>query len=388
MFKLSWKQLNKAVLAAAVLVVALLPVGSAFAYNSDPNVLDIDGSTTVYPVVQASMTQFPIFFPGTTMNVTSTGSGHGQAYILSGQVDIAMSSSNCSDANAGTNGAAAAIYTCSQLVDNIIARDGISMVVHNTSCMAQANAGDPSITRNQIAAIYMGQITDWNAIFSNCPTGSTIIPRARIIGSGTRASLIDILKARTPALTDAGEQATIAAVAAPYNTRFAGNPEMEGAIGSDTTGRQVGYVGLAFLNPNLKAIKVEGVVPSDTNVTNGTYPLGRNLHLYTAPTSGNNKQRIADYVTWILGVRGQSIVDNYGYVLVGTSSPNWDVNVDHVASVGDLTQIGARWQQTGPASGDTNNPIVRGWVREDVNFDGHITVGDLTTVGGHWQQHW
>ena len=232
----------------------------------------------------------------------------------------------------------------------------------------------------------MGTITDWNTIFSNCPVGTTIIPRARIIGSGTRASLIDILKARTPALTDAGEQATINAVAAPYNTRFAGNPEMEAAIGSDSTNRMIGYVGLAFIDPGLVALTVEGVVSSDTNVSNGTYTLGRNLHLYTAPTSGNNKQRIQDYISWIQGVRGQSLVDNYGYVKVGASAPNWDVNIDHLGSVLDLTQIGAKWQQVGPASGDSIFPNVRGWIREDVNFDARVNVTDLTTVGAHWQQ--
>jgi phosphate transport system substrate-binding protein len=386
MFQTVRKTVLKGLLLASLMAAVALPLSSALAFNSDPNTLDIDGSTTVYPVVLASQTQFPIQFPGTTMNVTSTGSGHGQAYILSGQVDIAMSSSNCSDGNAGTNGANAAIYTCSQLTDTLIGRDGITIVVNKNSCMAAAS--NPDITRNQISSIYMGAITDWHTIFSNCASGSTILPRARIIGSGTRASLIDILKARTPALTDAGEQATINAVAAPYNVRFEGNPEMESAIGSDTTGRQIGYVGLAFLDPNLKALTVEGVVSSDTNVSNGTYPLGRNLHLYTAPTSGNNKQRIADYITWILSVGGQSIVDNYGYVKVGVSAPNWDVNLDHRASVTDLTTIGAKWQQVGPASGDAAFPKVRGWIRADVNFDGKVTVTDLTTVGGHWQQSW
>jgi phosphate transport system substrate-binding protein len=392
MFKNSSKKFGRMLIAMIVLAALLIPSISALAFNPDPSTLDIDGSTTLYPFVEASKTQFPVQFPGTIMNVTSTGSGHGQSFILSGQVDIAMSSSNCSNANAGLNGAGPAIYTCAQLTDTIVARDGLSILVNNTSCMATgvnvdvAMTGTGNISRNQIAAIYMGTVTDWSQVYSNC-TG-VIIPRARIVGSGTRASLIDILKARTPALTDAGEQTTINAVAAPNNIRFTQNSEMEFAISNDATNRMVGYGSLTNVEPNLKALNVEGVVASDANVSNGSYLLGRNLHLYTAPVSGNNKQRIQDYITWILGVRGQSLVDNYGYVKIGTSAPNWDVNIDNVGSVGDLTQIGSKWQQQGPASSDPNNPKVRGWIREDVNFDAAVTVGDLTTVGGHWLQVW
>jgi hypothetical protein len=180
-------------------------------------------------------------------------------------------------------------------------------------------------------------------------------------------------------------------VAAPYGgatARFTQNSDMEHALDADPTLRMIGYGSLTNRDPHVVALTVEGIVADVTTVSGGTYPMGRNLHLYTAPTTGNNKQRIQDYLTWIQGLAGQAIVDNYGYVNIGTVPPAWDVNLDHAANVLDLTSIGAKWQQTGPASGDPVFTTVRGWIREDVNFDAAVNVLDLTTVGGHWQGSW
>ena len=107
------------------LIETTVPSGSdtglsalAAAFNSSAAVLEFDGSTTVYPVVQVALTRFPVDFPDvTTMTATATGSGHGQSEILAGVPDFGMSSSSCATSNGGANGQPAAIY---EAISNII----------------------------------------------------------------------------------------------------------------------------------------------------------------------------------------------------------------------------------------------------------------------------
>ncbi len=58
--------------------------------------------------------------------------------------------------------------------------------------------------------------------------------------------------------------------------------------------------------------------------------------------------------------------------------PDWDVNGDHQASIGDIVAIGLQWGLTGPP----------GWIREDVNNDGQVTIGDVVFVGLYWGLNW
>jgi phosphate transport system substrate-binding protein len=386
---------GRLLLAGGILALTLVPAATAMASNPDPNTLDIDGSTTVYPVVRMSQTQFPIDFSGTVMNVTATGSGHGQISILNGYVDIAMSSSGCGTANqfVPTSGGFTAggytlstnpsPYTCAQLTDSVVARDGLSITI-NKSKLTECGLSSMDITKAQIVSIWTGAITNWNQLNPACPS-KTLTPRARIIGSGTRQSLCDMAPFSCTTTTPGSEQATIAATGL---SRLVENADLEAAIAANPD--QIGYGGMINVDPNVTAMTVGGIVVNPTTVSNGTYPLSRNLHLFTLPTTVNAKQRIADFTNWMLNPKGQGAFANEGYVAVGSSAPNWDVNVDNRCSVLDLTSIGAYWGQKGPLTGDAAPlPVyVRGWVRSDVNFDGQVSVLDLTTVGGHWGQTW
>jgi ABC-type phosphate transport system substrate-binding protein len=217
---------------------------------------------------------------------------------------------------------------------------------------------------------------------------NTVVPRARIIGSGTRQSFLDLTATR-----DLEEQAKIASTGLP---RGAGNPEIEGFIGANPD--QIGYVGLAFFDPNIRAVALDfvnnppnpatAVFPSEATVINGTYPMGRNLHLFTLPISANPKQRIQDFLSWSTGPEAQSVVKNVGFVPVGPQAPDWDVNLDRTASILDIAQIGVRFGQTAPASGNPADPLIRGWVRADSNWDGTVNILDVATVGNAWGQSW
>jgi len=53
------------------------------------------------------------------------------------------------------------------------------------------------------------------------------------------------------------------------------------------------------------------VLPTIETVNSGAYPIARDLYMYTA---GEPQGTIADYLAWILGPEGQTIVGELGFV--------------------------------------------------------------------------
>jgi ABC-type phosphate transport system substrate-binding protein len=411
MFKKVWLNAARFLLAASMLGALLIPWASANAatctFNpSDPNCLFFDGSTTVYPVTQGALYRFPVAFPGTNMAATSTGSGHGQSSIMGYVVDIGESSSNCADSNFGGNGIPG-IYHCADLVDTIFARDAVTLIAQKNfvqNCIGTTT--NVTLTKLEIQSIYEGLITTWGqlAAFAGHSCASTpIVPRARIVGSGTRASFLKLAVICASDADSGGaciaggvfENTVIAATGLP---RMAGNPDVESAI--DANPGQIGPIGLAFTDSNNMQFCADfgsgSVCPDATTVGNLTYPMSRNLHyLSVNPSSAVaiahgyvQKQRITDFLTWILQPDAQALARDVGYVPIGASAPDWDVNLDHTGNILDVSQIGSSWNQTAPPSGDPNDPLIKGWVRADANYDGHVNILDISTVGNHWGGSW
>jgi hypothetical protein len=179
------------------------------------------------------------------------------------------------------------------------------------------------------------------------------------------------------------EQSTIAATTKP---RLDGNPEMATTIGTGPDGDyQIGYVGLGFLSePGLKplAISPDGidpyVLPTPETVGDGSYPMGRGLHVVKLEEPGYNKPLIDTFISWLFTPKGQAMVIDEGFVNVQPAAPDWDVNADHNGNIGDVITIGYFWGQSGPAN----------WLRADANNDGNVNIGDVITVGYFWNQTW
>ncbi len=396
---------------ATVLLGTLLPTVTVNAATNAPSaVVTLDGSTTVYPVAIAAVYQFNT--NGNSSNIIGyTGSGHGQTSIGNGYVDVGMSSSNCSATNMkvpNPAGFTTAAYNltgqpnspaqCNNLVDNQIGLDALTIISHpsKASCF-----GSGALTLTVTQQIWEGVITTWNdarlgGSGANC-TG-TIKPRARILTSGTRASFQALAKVCATSASGgtcvAGgvvEETVIANTGLP---REQGNAQMLFDIVNNPD--QIGYTSLAFVqgafsakldcrgwiaNCNAAAPLVDA---TDTNAKNGTYPMTRALHMYTGASPN---AATTDYINFMKGPFGQSLVDQSGYVALFAFLPNWDIEGNGCADIGDISKISAAWQQSGPVDPfDPDFPNVRGWVRADVNFDGIVDIGDVSAFGAKWQQ--
>lgn len=373
----------------AVLCALLLTFSSAGAWVN----LKIDGSTTLYPILEIAQTQFAAFFPDAILEITPTGSQHGQVSLLNGYVDMAMSCSACDPANAKvpTSGAfttdpytltaADSPYDCGEVHDTVIALDAIGILVNNSMASCIAASGRNYITREEIAAIWGdAAVETWEGIWPGCPA-QPITPRARNLDSGTRQTFIDLA-----AVFPSAERTVISATGLD---RLADPNAVRAAIAAEAT--HIGYASLPYPGSGTVFIPVDWdpedevgpVTPSKATVLDASYPLSRALHLFTIRPDADPlpyaKQHAIELYTWAAGLQGQTVVDVTGYAPAGPLAPRWDVNADGVASVLDLTAIGARWGQSNP---------VRYWIRADASANGSIGVTDLTTVGAHWGESW
>ncbi len=376
-FQKAGKMLMAGTLMAGLLASALSASAAATVH------IRMGGSTTVDPISQMAMPWFSASYPDTDFpGYNGTwGSGGGQARLFAGQIDVAQSSSACSDGNKTIT---PTLYSCSDMVETAFAKDALSIVhKQGQDCVTQ-------LTTQQVANIYMGRVTNWNQLAAGCGD-HPIKAIARATTSGTRTSLIDMNKsggkngiATGSELTDAGEQAFIGAA-----TRMQTSSDMEKAVAT-SDGWTIGYTGLGFVEPGVEAFAISNgpsgvnggngqgyVAPAVDTVLNGFYPYSRWLYYYNVKPSvmgGAYISRIGDYTTWMQGVFGQETVADQGFVPIGKAAKIYDVNGDGVIDIADVSIIGTYWGQTGAP----------GWVRADVNRDGVVDIADVSTVGTYW----
>ncbi len=102
-------------------------------------------------------------------------------------------------------------------------------------------------------------------------------------------------------------------------------PSSEGIISEvGDNPNAIGYDGLGYMTPHVKVVGVatkeggEYILPSAETVNSGTYPISRDLYMYTNKTVS---AAIQAYLDWILSSEAQQIVTELGFVPVKIS-PN------------------------------------------------------------------
>jgi phosphate transport system substrate-binding protein len=74
----------------------------------------------------------------------------------------------------------------------------------------------------------------------------------------------------------------------------------------------IGYVGLSYLNKDLKPVNVAGVVANLENALNGSYPVSRVLYMFT---KGWPTGMTLQFINFVMHPeKGQKIVSEAGYV--------------------------------------------------------------------------
>ncbi len=246
----------------------------------------IKGSDTVLPLSQAEAEAYMKKNPNASIGVTGGGSGVGLSAILSGTTDIAQSSRPMKmDEKLKMQEAGKAFK------EVIIAYDALAVIVNPSNPVSQ-------LTREQLEGIYTGKITNWKEVGGD---DLKIVTYSRETSSGTYEFFKEhVLNKKNFAANALLMPATGAIVQSISQTKGA-----------------IGYVGLAYLEKNIKSLKVSYdkgktyVVPTVTTAMDKTYPISRPLYYYYLVSLDKT---VSPFINYILSPEGQKIVLETGYV--------------------------------------------------------------------------
>lgn len=250
---------------------------SSFAFAEK---LVIKGSTTVLPVAQKAAEDYMKMHPDVTISISGGGSGKGIKALVDGFTNIANASRFIKQKEINH-----AMKNNIFPVAHRVAIDAIVPVVHPTNRIK-------NLTLSQLKSIYQKKIRNWKELGGG---DRKIVIISRDTGSGTyevwhkKVMKKERISPRAQLLASNG-----AVVQAVMNNKHA-----------------VGYIGIGYLNENIKALDVNGVTASVTTALNGTYPIARPLFMFT---NGWPKGVVSDFINFVVSPKGQKIVKEEGFV--------------------------------------------------------------------------
>jgi phosphate transport system substrate-binding protein len=265
----------------------LLAIAAAAAVAGAAQAADkivIDGSTTVGPIAKAFAEYFMAANPDVNITVSESGSGNGAKGLLNSTCDIGAMSRPMKDTE---------FKACADKgimpIAHVVALDGLPILVHPSNPVQ-------GLTIEQIRKIYLGEITNWKEVGG---PDTAIVFISRDTNSGTYETF---------------EKMVMSKQKIHETCEYVGS---NGAVRQrvQSTPNAIGYAGLGFVDKTVKALKVNGIYPSQETVQSGEYPIARPLFLYTNgyPKLGSPLYR---FVTIHLSEDGQEMVEEIGFVPV------------------------------------------------------------------------
>jgi phosphate transport system substrate-binding protein len=252
------------------------------------------GSDTMVNLALAWAERYQAEHPDLSLSVTGGGSGTGIAALVNGTVDIA-NASRAMTADEIKQAEANGITP----VEFVVSRDAIAVVVNPENPIRR-------LTLQQISDIYSGKINRWSEIGGD---DRPIVRLSRETNSGTHVYFLQTVIR----LGDNNNKTLFS-----MDTLLL--PSSEGIINEVRQNpNAIGYDGLGYIPRDLMGsliavahdVKGPYVLPSIATVNDNSYPVARDLYMYTA---GEPAGAIKDYINWILSSEAQAIVADLGFV--------------------------------------------------------------------------
>lgn len=273
---------------------------SETASDSQAKYIENKGSDTIVNLALAWAERYQSEHPDVRISVTGGGSGTGMAALINKTVDIANASRKIKQEEideAQTNEV--------NPVEHIIARDAIAVIVHPENPVRE-------LTLQQISDIYSGKINNWQEVGGD---NRPIVRLSRETNSGTHVYFLE-----TVLRLGNTEDKTL------FSMDTLLLPSSEGIILEVRQNpNAIGYDGLGYVPDDLKMIAIAEeagapyVLPSIPTVNDKSYPIARDLYMYT---NGEATGVVKEYLDWILSEEAQEIVVELGFVPALNPNPS------------------------------------------------------------------
>ena len=266
-----------------------ISIFAIFFLNSVPNISTqrIKGSDTLLPLTQKLSEEYISAHPSTKITVTGGGTGVGISSILENTTDIAMASRQIKFGEKMKTRKAKR-----NLSEFIVAYDALAVIINPDNPVSR-------LTRQQLEGIFRGKITNWKQVGGK---DMRIVVYSRESSSGTyeffKESVLENKNYMSSILSMPATGAIIQSV-----------KQTPGAIG---------YVGLAYLTPQVKPVAISYdnmpyTLPSLQNAIDKKYPIVRPLYFYY---DAANAKAIAPFIKYIESEAGRNIILKSGFIPV------------------------------------------------------------------------
>ena len=269
----------KKILFAGVFLIAL--VGIVVASGN----ITIKGSDTLVRLGQRWAEEYMKQNPAVVIQVSGGGSGTGIAALLNGATDICEASRDMKEKEyklAEKKGIKPHRVS--------VALDGIAVFLNKANSVKELSFA-------QLKGIYTGAITNWKEVGG---VDARIILYGRENNSGTYA----FFKKQVLNKEDYSE----------YTQTLPGTASVVNAVSKDKNG--IGYGGIAWATDvKFAAVRKKdndpAVIPSMESVSNGTYPISRDLYWFF---NGKPTGELKKLVNWALSKEGQIVAEAMDYI--------------------------------------------------------------------------
>lgn len=289
----------------------LAACGSLGSISDLEGTIVIDGSSTVYPIMEAVVEEFSKKFPNVDVSIGFSGTGGGFAQFVQGNTDLSNASRpiKTSEATlAQTNGI--------NYHEFLLAYDGITVVV------AKNNTWLTDITLAELRALWLPAgdnpattdivetnvpPTKWNQVRSTWPDATI-----QLYGPGTSSGTFDFF---TEVITGkVGNSRT------DYQPSEDDNVLVQGVAASQYA---LGYFGYAYYIENTDSLNEVGIKANDSapaiyptleTIADGTYtPLSRPLYTYLNTDKFANNEALREFMLFMID-HVKELTDEVGYV--------------------------------------------------------------------------
>ena len=256
------------------ILLSLLALGVALApacrRDRSATELTLAGSTSIQPFADKWAEVFMEKRPGLGVNVQGGGSSAGIQACKSGACQIGMSSRELKGDER-------------DLVEIVVARDGLAIIVHPTNPVRGAKVAE-------IKQIFAGDLRNWKYI-GGPDRSITVVTREE--GSGTRGAFQELVMGKTRIF--------------------------KGAITEDSNGtvreivahdpHSIGFISLGLVSEQVRALELDGAAANEENIRNGRYKLVRPfLFVSRGELTGAAKE----FINFVLSEEGQALIKKEG----------------------------------------------------------------------------
>ncbi len=274
------RQAWRAVALAGVAALALAACGNNAqqqSAGSSAESIQIDGSSTVYPLSEAVAEAFSTSQRGgARVTVGESGTGGGFRKFCRGETQVQGASRPILATEMEACAAAGVEY-----IELPIAFDGLTVVVNPANTVRAATIEQ---LRRMWEPAAERQITNWRQVNPSWPDQPLLL-----FGAGTASGTFDFF---TEAVVGTAKSSRT-----DYTPTEDDNVTVQGVLGNPSA---IGYFGYAYYEQNrerLAALSIDGVMPSPETIADGSYPLARPIFIYINADSLQRPQvqRFAQY---------------------------------------------------------------------------------------------